>query len=95
VPGEIECSGTASSMIADFFDLPLDEGPVPLDVARAEIRGLEADDEVLHTGYPEQRNRTVAVRRDGEIVATYDFVTFDGEEWQVASNYICSSSGLR
>lgn len=95
VPGEIRCSGTASGMIADFVEEPLDAGPVPLDVARESIHGLRADDEVLHTGYPEQRDRVVAVRRDGEIVATYNFVTFDGEKWSVASNHICSSSGLR
>jgi hypothetical protein len=95
VPGEIECSGTASGMIADFFEEPLDAGPVPLPVARDSIRGLHADDEVFHTGYPEQRDRVVAVRRDGEIVATFDLLTFDGEKWSVASNHICSSSGLR
>jgi hypothetical protein len=95
VPGEIECSGTASAMIADFFEEPLDAGPVPLLVARDSIRGLHTDDEVFHTGYPEQRDRVVAVRRDGEIVATFNFLTFDGEKWSVASNHICSSSGLR
>jgi hypothetical protein len=94
VDGEVECSGEASSMIADFFKRPLDAGPVPLDVARSMIKGLLSGDEVLHLGYPEQGARQVAVRRDGTIVATFDFITFDGEEWHIASNYICSSSGL-
>jgi hypothetical protein len=95
VDGEVECSGTASSMIADFFEQPLDAGPVPLEVARESIRGLLPGDEILHLGYPEQGGRQVAVRRDETIVATFDFVTFDGEKWQIASNDICSSSGLR
>lgn len=94
VEGEFECSGTASSMIADFFEQPLDVGAVPLEVARESIQGLLPSDEMLHLGYPEQGGRQVAVRRDGTIVATFDFVTFDGDEWQIASNYICSSSGL-
>jgi hypothetical protein len=95
VDAEVQCSGEASALIADFFKEPLDVGPVPVAVARDSIRGLRTDDEVLHTGYPEQRDRAVAVRRDGEIVATYNFVTFDGERWSVASNHICSSSELR
>ena len=94
VQGQVECSGEASSMIADFFRRPLDAGPVPLDVARETIRGLLPSDDVLHLGYPEQGGRQIGVRRDGVIVATFDFVTFDGDEWQIASNYICSSSGL-
>jgi hypothetical protein len=95
VDGEIECTGMASSMIADFFKEPLDAGPVPLDVAREEIRGLRPEDEVVHLGYPERRDRAVAVARDGAIVATFNFVTFDGEKWHVASNEICSSAELR
>jgi hypothetical protein len=95
VEGEVECPGTASSMIADFFEEPLDDGPVPLEVARESIRGLQPGDEILHLGYPEQGGRQVAVMRDETIVATFDFVTFDGEKWQIASNYVCSSTGLR
>jgi len=95
VAGEVACSGSASSLIADFFKRPLDAGPVPLEVARETIRGLVPSDEVLHLGYPEQGGRQVAVRRDGTIVATFDFITFDGTEWHVASNDICSSSGLQ
>ncbi len=75
-------------MIADFFKPPLDAGLVPLEVARESIRGLLPGDEVLHLGYPEQGGRQVAVRRDGTIVATFDFITFDGDEWHVASNSI-------
>jgi hypothetical protein len=94
VQGQVECSGEASSLIADFFERPLDAGPVPLEVARERIRGLLPGDEVLHLGYPEQGGRQIGVRRDGVIVATFDFITFDGDKWQIASNYICSSSGL-
>jgi hypothetical protein len=95
VGGEVECSGEASGLIADFFRPSLNAGSVPLDVARASIGGIQPGDEVIHLGYPEQGERHVAVRRDGAIVATFNFVTFDAEKWQVASNHICSSSGLR
>jgi hypothetical protein len=95
VHAEVECSGPSSALIADFFEEPLDVGPVPLDVARTSIRGLRPDDELVYTGYPEQEDRSVAVRRDGTIVAIYSFVTFDGEEWSVVSNSICESADLR
>jgi len=94
VDGQIQCVGTSWGSVSDFAEPPIDAGPVPLDVARATIKGLLPDDEVLYTGYPEQAERTVAVRRVGEVVATFDFVTFDGEAWSVAGSTGCSSSGL-
>ena len=57
-----------------LFERPLDAGPVPLDVARETIRGLLPSDDVLHLGYPKQGGRQIGVRRDGVIVATFDFV---------------------
>lgn len=94
VSGELECVGMASSMTADFAEAPIDAGPIPLDEARDAITGLRPDDEVVHTGYPEQDEVGVAVRRDGETVASFSFVTFDGEEWSIAGANICESSEL-
>ena len=68
---------------------------MPLDVARAKITGLQADDEVVRAGYPEEGDAGVAVRRDGTVVASFSFVTFDGEDWAIAGATICESSGLR
>jgi hypothetical protein len=64
-------------------------------MARAKIRGLEDHDQVFHVGYPEQPDAAVAVRRDRQIVASFSFVTFDGEEWLVAGSSICTSADLR
>lgn len=94
VSGELDCAGMASSMIADFMEAPVDVGPVPLDVARTKITGLQPDDEVVHTGYPEDDDPGIAVRRDGEVVATFGFVTFGGERWSIAGATICESSGI-
>jgi hypothetical protein len=93
--GDVECSGSMVEMIADFAEPPLEGQRVPLPAVRAEIRGLDDDDEVLHVGYPEQPDARVAVRRDGQVVATFSFVTFDGEEWVIEGSSICESSGLR
>jgi hypothetical protein len=95
VRGELQCSGTASNMIGDFAEAPIEGGRVPLEKARQAFHGIVEDDEIFHVGYPEQADPSVAVRRDGQIVATYQFVTFDGDAWIVASSQICSSSGLR
>lgn len=94
VSGELDCAGMASSMVADFVKAPVDAGPVPLDVARTKITRLRPDDEVLHIGYPQDDDPGVAVRRDGEVVATFGFVTFDGERWSIAGATICESSGI-
>jgi hypothetical protein len=94
VDGEVQCSGTISSMIGDFAEPPIEGMRVPLETARAAIRGLDNDDQVFHVGYPEQPDPSVAVRRDGQLVATFSVVTFDGYEWVIASSSICGSSGL-
>jgi hypothetical protein len=94
VDGEVQCSGMSFGSTSDFAELPIEAGPVPLDAARSAIKGLLPGDEVAHIGYPDQRDRGVAVRRDGQVVATFSFVTFDGEEWFVAGSEGCQSSGI-
>lgn len=95
VAGDLECSGAVGHGSASSRSQPLEGRRIPIDAARAEIRGLEGDDQVFHVGYPEQPDAAVAVRRDGQIVASFSFVTFDGEEWVVASSSICTSADLR
>jgi hypothetical protein len=95
VGGEIDCLGPASGSISDFSEAPMDVGPVPLEEARAAIDGLRPEDDVVHTGYPGRNDRGVAVLRDEDVVASFTFVTFDGEEWSIESSTICESSGLR
>jgi hypothetical protein len=95
VAGDLECSGAVGHGIGEFAEPPLEGHRIPIDAARAEIRGLEGDDHVFHVGYPEQPDASVAVRRDGQIVASFTFVTFDGEEWVVESSSICTSADLR
>ena len=93
--GEIECEGMSRIGVADFAELPRDDlGPVPLDIARAKIEGLEPSDEVSYAGYPDDEDRAVVVRRDGLIVARFDFVTMNGERWFAAGWEICDPSGL-
>jgi len=94
VEGELQCSGTSGHMIGEFAEAPLEGRRVPLEAARSAIRGIDDDDEVFHVGYPEQRDARVAVRRDGQIVATFGFVTFDGNEWVIEDSSICSSADL-
>jgi hypothetical protein len=93
VDGEIECTGMASSMVADFSEAPIDDATIPLDAARAAIEGLEESDEVSYAGYPAQRGPVIVVREE-RVVASFGFSTFDREHWVVASATICESSGL-
>ena len=94
VSGEIQCDGMSWGGVSDFAEVPLDTGPVPLEAARAAIEGLRSDDELLYVGYPMDPRRSVGVLRDGSIVATFSFVTFDGAEWSIEGSEGCSSSGL-
>jgi hypothetical protein len=95
VPGELQCTGMARYGIGDFAEPPLEGLRVPIEAARAKIHGLDDDDEVFHIGYPEQPDAAVAVRQNGQIVATFSFVTFDGREWVIEGSSVCASSGLR
>jgi hypothetical protein len=94
--GELECGFLNSEwiMTGDFAEAPLD-GIVPLSEARASIKGLEPQDEVRYAGYPSSRDRNVVVVRDGDVIASFEFTTFDGEEWVAASASGCDGSGVR
>jgi hypothetical protein len=93
---EVECDGMLWAGGAAFGETPRDDlGPVPLDAARAWIEGLQPGDEVSYSGYPEDIGRDVIVRRDGDIVARFDFVTMNGERWFVGGFEVCQSSGIR
>jgi hypothetical protein len=94
VDDDVQCSGSIGSYTADFAEAPLDQGPVPLDEARARLEGLQEGDEVRHAGYPGQTDRSVIVIRDEEVVASFSFVTFGGGGWAIAGATICESSGI-
>jgi hypothetical protein len=95
--GELDCGlfSTVWNMIGEPAEAPLEEGVVPLSEARASISGLEAQDEVRFAGYPSSRDRNVVVVRDDNVIASFEFVTFDGEDWVAMSARGCEGSGVR
>jgi hypothetical protein len=95
--GGLECGFLSSEwgMTGDFAEAPLEEGVVPLSEARASIDGLQLEDEVRYAGYPSSRDRNVVVVRDGDVIASFEFVTFDGEDWVAAGASGCDGSGVR
>jgi len=95
--GELECGffGEMWSQTADFGEAPVEAGVVPLDKARANIGGLEADDDVRYSGYPSSEDRRVVVVRHGDVVASFAFVTFDGAEWVAEGASGCDGTGIR
>lgn len=95
--GELECGFLRSgwSQTSDFAEAPLEAGVVPLSEARASINGLESRDEIRYAGYPSSRDRNVVVVRDGDVIASFEFVTFDGEDWVAAGASGCDGSGVR
>lgn len=92
--GEVTCDGNAMSWIADYATAPdRAVGRVPLDVARASLRGLRADDEVGYAGYPAADDPGVVVVRDGVVVASVAFARFDGE-WSSPGGTICEDADI-
>ena len=81
-------------MIGELEKAPREGVVAPLDRARAVIRGLEDADEVGYSGYPSSGDRQVVVVRDGAVVASFEFVTFDGDEWFAAGATGCSGTGI-
>ena len=93
VDGTLACENVAH-MIADFTDLPVDEGPPPLDVARTVIDGLRDEDVLRYGGYPEQPRRAVVVARGGEVVASFTIARFEGRSWEITEYRACEGSDL-
>jgi hypothetical protein len=95
--GELECGllDTVWSMTGDFAEAPREGAVAPLDEARAAISGLDDSDEVRYDGYPSSGDRQVVVVRDGKVVASFDFVTFDGEGWIAAGASGCAGTGIQ
>jgi hypothetical protein len=94
VDGKVECDGQMWSRIADFAEVPDDDGPPPLDVARTRIEGLRDTDVLRVQGYPEQDGAGVIVVRDGRVIASFSFVKFSDRPWTIAGGTGCADSGL-
>lgn len=93
VDGSVECEIRSHTSV-DFAEPPIDDGPPPLEVARDLIIGLEPDDLLRLTGYPEGDRGGIAVIRDGQVVASYGIMRFEGEPWSIAAGSACSDTGL-
>lgn len=94
VDGQVACDGKAMGWVADYFTSPdRDAGRVPLDIARASLRGLRADDEVGYAGYPAADDPGVVVVRDGVVVASVSFARFEGE-WSSPAGTICEDADI-
>jgi hypothetical protein len=93
VDGTLACENVGG-MIAEYTDLPVDEGPPPLDVARNLIDGLRPDDILVYAGYPDQPRRAVVVSRDGGIVASFSIARFEEQSWSITEYSSCEGSDL-
>jgi hypothetical protein len=94
VVGDLECDGQSIGLVSDYFQEPDRAGPVPLDIARRKIRGLEAADEVRYTGYPQEADPAVIVIRAGQVIGSFSFARFDGQ-WDIPGGSYCDGVGIR
>ena len=91
--GTVACE-LESHTLGEYAEAPIDHGPPPLRVAEELITGLQPDDVLRVPGYPEQEGASVAVIRDGEVIASYGIVRFKGEPWSLTSGRACEGTGL-
>jgi hypothetical protein len=95
VDGELDCEGMWSTSVSDYSSEPdVDAPPVPLDEARAMLRGLLPGDEVRHAGYPQEADPSVIVVRDGRVIASLRFARFGGE-WSSPGGSTCVADEVR
>jgi hypothetical protein len=90
----IDCPIEAFTTV-EWAEKPVDYGPPPLDLARRLIDGLRPEDVLSVGGYPEQDRASVAVIRNGEVVASYGISRFAGEPWRVLVGTACEWTGLK
>jgi hypothetical protein len=66
-----------------------------LDVARAQLRGLEPADVIERAGYPEAAgDQAVRVVRNGEVIALVGYVADGHGGWLVGATRSCPGSGV-
>ena len=95
VDGELDCEGMWSSSVSDYASEPdADAPPIPLDEARAMLRGILPGDEVRYAGYPREPDPSVIVVRDGRVIASLGFARFGGE-WSSPGGSTCVDDGIR
>ena len=95
VDPELACGGgMIAGTISDFISPAPKAAIIPLDEARRQIKGLAADDEVIHGGYPQQATRPVLVVRGEAVIASISF-GLSGSDWVHMGSSVCDESGLR
>ena len=94
VDGSVACEFNGSSII-DYAEAPIDLGPPPRKVAEELITGRQPDDVLRVSGYPDQEAGSFIVIRDGDVVASYGIVRFEGKPWRIGSAQVCTGTGLR
>ncbi len=91
--GSVSCEFEMHST-GDHAEAPVDQGPPPLSIAKDLITGLQPADELKMSGYPKQEGGSIVVIRNGEVVASYGIVRFEGEPWSLSSGRACEGTGL-
>jgi hypothetical protein len=72
-----------------------DLGPDPVEGTRGFLTGLRNTDELLRVGYVGRTSEaTVAVRRDGEVIAALSMVPIDDGDWGWIGFSSCPDSGI-
>jgi hypothetical protein len=94
VPDEVDCRSVVSGSIDYVSDATGPKGK-PVGVARRQITGLQADDQVERAGYAKASNPKVRVVRDGSVVAVGSYFSDHAGGWLISDTTVCKGSGLK
>jgi hypothetical protein len=91
VPSELDCHGGADRGYELIVPVRSDDPEEPVRATRARLRGLQPNDAVERTGYPQDQYPLLKIVRDGRVVAMVDIGPFfaEGTLWS------CVESGIR
>lgn len=97
VPSVLACDVAGGSGTTGSIDYAPDAvGPRGrlVDVARSELRGLRADDQVERAGYPAGAKHLIRVVRDRQTVAALSYADDGQGGWLLTGSRACAGSGL-
>ena len=92
--GELDCeSDMVEGTIIDYGPTEGDHRS-PEEIARSEVRNLQPDDVVEYVGYPEQKERSVRIVRDGKVLMVVGFEEVEDGGLIISGSSRCPETDL-
>ena len=94
IPDKVECGSEAVNGSIDYVEGAKGRKGDPVAIARQQITGLRAGDEVGRAGYRRSDAPEVRVVRDGKVVAVATYASDGAGGWLIGDTTACTGTGL-